>query len=410
MLIVDTDPGIDDMLALLLLMATPKNSINLGLISLTYGNCSLRAALRNALSMFWVIQQEERERELKNLPKFTDQRPAICTGSTEPLLVKPADAAYIHGNDGLGGIHKALPEYSCPEDWVELFSAKGTDIPCEEKLPFIVERKPSWKAILDILRREPRNSVTILSIGPLTNLSRAATMDPDVFRKVKQIVVMGGAVRSPGNVTPVAEFNVSADPEAAAAVFAMSSRMPELTWPASLKIPHTIYDKTEKPIDLVLVPLDITTKHTLTAKTANATLARTRQLYPDAPLPRWIEYWLDAACANYQLYKGEAGIVCELHDPLAAAFVLNCDPWLSSVLDVRVETLGQWSRGQTIGDLRELPHDHDKAVSPYDPQGWLGNSGNFVRVLEDSPFRETFGTMLMNKILYGTHFEETRIE
>lgn len=118
-------------------------------------------------------------------------------------------ADYFHGLDGLGGIHESHPHFSPEETWKDLFlSARaGEDTGVEgveevketEKL-FTPVKEPAWDAILRLLRENEKDTITIVAIGPLTNLAIAAAKDPETFLRVKEVVVMGGTLEEPGNV------------------------------------------------------------------------------------------------------------------------------------------------------------------------------------------------------------------
>ncbi|TYR29687.1 nucleoside hydrolase [Mesorhizobium microcysteis] len=190
--VIDTDPGIDDAVAILHALSSPAFEI-VGITTVA-GNIGIETTTRNAGRILALAGRSD-------IP--------VVAGATAPLSRKGFDTADIHGNDGLGGV--SFPEPAVPP----LFDA--------------VE----WLA--DLLMREPEASIDILALGPLTNIARLATDHPEAARRMRRLIAMGGAIDEPGNVGPKAEFNIAADPEAAAIVFAAGLRT-------------------------VLIPLDVTRK------------------------------------------------------------------------------------------------------------------------------------------------------
>lgn len=390
-LIIDTDPGIDDMMALLLLLATPKAKAELKLISLTYGNCSLKATLVNILSLFFVVEKENEYRASIGLSEYTDQRPLVSLGSRMPLNeIEPVDATDVHGNDGLGGSHAQHPEYTCPDEWVQYFDDEA-EVP--ENLPFGVSKQESHLQILDILRQEPENTVTIMAVGPLTNLAKAAAHDPITFSRVKSVLSMGGAVWTYGNVTPVAEFNVYADPLAAAQVYALTSERPQETMPPNS--PATLFRLT-KPLDLIIFPLDVTTKHVMTRGEISTVLDATIAKHPGSWLLKWVKIWAELSLQNIAQVYGDQDAHLQMHDPLTAAYGIDpSGPWHLVTTDIRVEYEGAWCAGKTLADERGRARS---AENPHDFQKWLTvGSGNNVKVVLGSPYPE-FGSFLLTSI------------
>jgi len=179
-IIFDTDPGIDDAMALLFIEASP--ALDLLAITTVYGNADIETTTRNAL----YLKQ-----------RFGLTAP-VYQGADRPL-VRPRNPSptFVHGVNGLGDVE--LPG---------LVSA----------LP---EAKPAHQAIIDLARQHP-GEVVLCAVGPLTNLALALRADPEIATLLKSVVIMGGAfglAGKPGNVTPVAEANIWNDPEAADQVF-----------------------------------------------------------------------------------------------------------------------------------------------------------------------------------------------
>jgi purine nucleosidase len=177
-IIIDTDPGQDDAVAILLALASPEEVEVLGITAVA-GNVPLELTQRNA-------------RIVCELAGRRDMR--VFAGCSAPMRRKLVTAEYIHGRTGLDG--PSLPDPTMP-----LQETHGVE--------FIVET----------LRQEPPGSVTLCPLGPLTNVATAFEAAPDIVGRVQEVVLMGGAYFEVGNVTPAAEFNIYVDPEAAGIVF-----------------------------------------------------------------------------------------------------------------------------------------------------------------------------------------------
>ena len=176
-IIIDTDPGQDDAVAILLALASPE--LEVSGITVVGGNVPLRHTLRNAL----VICE---------LAKKTETR--VFGGCDGPMKRTLVTAEYVHGETGLDGIE-------LPEPAMRPQEMHGVDF------------------IIETLRSEDPGTVTLCALGPLTNIATAFEKAPDIVSRVQQIVLMGGAYFEVGNVTPAAEFNIYVDPEAADIVF-----------------------------------------------------------------------------------------------------------------------------------------------------------------------------------------------
>lgn len=409
--VLDTDPGVDDSLALLLLLSEPRINHELRLITLSHGNCTLAATLNNLLSMFHVLDRERAFRTANSLPQFTDQKPAVHLGELGPLTGDANEtsrtgenAVDVHGKDGLAGIHSSNPEFDAPQHWFEYFPeipgnplGKSKPVPKDKSLPFVPGQTPAWRAILDLLASEEPNTVTIIAVGPLTNLALAAQEDFATFSKVKQILSMGAAINSPGNITPVAEFNVFADPLAAAHIFALTSANPAITWPSS----SALRTEDHTPLHLLLVPLDITLQHPMHLDEVRRIVGGTLKQYPGSVLAQWIDVWLTTSFENYgKIFdKGPENAVVTLHDPLTAMYALQGDQqWVVKTMDVRVETEGQWTTGMTVVDRRGR-EKREEEFRPVDHGKWITlGEGNSVDVLVDTPIKTSFSTTLLKRI------------
>lgn len=176
-IIIDTDPGQDDAVAILLALASPELEV-LGL-TVVAGNVPLALTERNARTICELAGR----RDVK-----------IFAGCEAPLRRKLVTAEHVHGKTGLDGI--VLPAPTMP-----LQPGHAVDF------------------LIETLRREPAGSVTLCPLGPLTNIATALTKAPDIAPRIAEIVLMGGAYFEVGNITPAAEFNIYVDPEAADIVF-----------------------------------------------------------------------------------------------------------------------------------------------------------------------------------------------
>ena len=177
-IIIDTDPGQDDAVAILLALASPELEV-LGITAVA-GNVPLPLTASNA-------------RKVCELAGRTDV--PVLAGCDRPMARAPVTAEHVHGKTGLDG-------HDLPDPTMPLGEAHAVD----------------W--MVETLRREPDRSVTLCPLGPLTNVATALERAPDIAAKLARIVLMGGAYFEVGNITPAAEFNIYVDPEAAKIVFA----------------------------------------------------------------------------------------------------------------------------------------------------------------------------------------------
>lgn len=177
-IIIDTDPGQDDAVAILLALASPEDIDVLGITAVA-GNVPLPLTQKNARIVC----------ELAGKPDTK-----VFAGCDAPLSRKLVTAEHVHGKTGLDG--PTLPDPTMP-----LQDQHGVDF------------------IIDTLRAEDTGTVTLCPLGPLTNIADAFNKAPDIVEKVQEIVLMGGAYFEVGNITPAAEFNIYVDPEAADVVF-----------------------------------------------------------------------------------------------------------------------------------------------------------------------------------------------
>ncbi len=192
-LFIDTDPGVDDALALLMALADPRVEL-LGL-GIAAGNVGLEHTVRNALKLLEVAGVE--------VP--------VHPGCAAPLVRPAEDAAYVHGRDGFGDTGYLAPRRA----------------PAAEHAALAMLR----------LSHDHAGALTLVTLGPLTNLAVALSLDPSLPTRIPRLVVMGGAINGRGNTSVPAEFNIAFDPEAAHVVFSRWPRFELVDWEATLAHP-----------------------------------------------------------------------------------------------------------------------------------------------------------------------------
>ncbi len=190
-LLIDTDPGVDDALALLMAFADARHDV-VGL-TVAAGNVGLGYTVRNALKLCEVAGRGD-------VPVFA--------GAPDPLVYPAEDAAHVHGRDGFGDV----------------------DLPAAARA---VEDEHAALAILR-LSHQYAGELLLVALGPLTNITLALKLDPTLPQRVKRFLVMGGAITGHGNITPVAEFNIAFDPEAAHIVFTAFPHVEVADWEATV--------------------------------------------------------------------------------------------------------------------------------------------------------------------------------
>jgi purine nucleosidase len=275
-IIIDTDPGQDDAVAILLALASPEDVDLLG-ITCVAGNVPLPLTTRNA-------------RIVCELAGRTDM--PVYAGCDRPLMRKLVTAEHVHGRTGLDGIE--LPEPVMP-----LADGHAVDF------------------IIDTLRAHDAGTVTLVPIGPLTNIAAALHRAPDIAGRIQEIVLMGGAYFEVGNITPAAEFNIYVDPEAAKIVLGAG-------------VPTTI------------MPLDVT--HS--ALTSRARVEAFRAL-PNAVGPA-VASWTDFFERFDKEKYGSEG--APLHDPCTVAYLIRPELFTGRHINVEVEVSSPLTLGMTVAD------------------------------------------------------------
>ncbi|GLX99704.1 MULTISPECIES: nucleoside hydrolase [Actinoplanes] len=300
-LYLDTDVGIDDALALAFLLAADTAPAGIGTV---FGNVGVDQATTNCLDLLALAGRDD-------IP--------VAAGVGAPA--GQGNDGRVHGSNGLGGVE--LPRSG----------RRPVDGSAAELLIGLAHRYPG--------------ELSVVALGPLSNLAVALRLEPRLPELVRDVTIMGGAALVPGNRSPVAEANILDDPAAAAAVIAAP-------WP------------------ITLVPLDVTLDHTLTEPDRQALLAA------GSPLPRALGAILEHYMDYYVGVYGRRA--CALHDPVAAAVAIGAAvPALAPAVRVVVDDTDGPGRGQTICDLRGLragrpdqPGAHVRVVlsltAPFGPQ------------------------------------------
>lgn len=274
-IIIDTDPGQDDALAILLALGSPE--IELLGITCVAGNVPLEKTLRNA-------------RVVCELAGRADVK--VYAGCDRPMQRPLVTAEHVHGKSGLDG-------YDLPDPVMKVQAQHAVDF------------------LIETLAREPAGSVTLVPIGPLTNIATAFQRAPEVMARVKQIVLMGGAYFEVGNITPAAEFNIYVDPEAAQIVFTSG-------------------------VKLVVLPLDVTHK-VLTRKKWLEPIGAQGSRVSDAVMG-WLYFFERFDVAKY---GGDGG---PLHDPCTIAWLIRPDLFAGRFINVEIELEGKYTTGMTVAD------------------------------------------------------------
>ena len=288
--------------------------------------------------------------------------------------------------------------------------------PATSKHLFKPSSKHAVEEILTLLSSSPPGTVTLIAIGPLTNFALAAAQSPQTFLRAKAVLVMGGAIDKPGNITPVAEFNCIADPIAAASIYALTSPDPRTTTmpspsgegPKALGVPYPRKeDLGHKRLNVVLFPLDVTTPHIL--RQAEVDTVTEPLIALGSPLAEWLSAFTSSTFRNHASLQEDEGAHMSLHDPVVVWYALTSGDagWVvQQDEDIRVETMGQWTRGMCVVDRRgrkrlveSLDIKGDESEMSGDRGGWLSRwRGNRVGRCVTSPNGDMFGKVLLDTI------------
>jgi inosine-uridine nucleoside N-ribohydrolase len=274
--IIDTDAGVDDALAIIFAIRSPELSVKA--ITTVAGNVEVEQCTRNVYQILSWLQP----------PVW----PLLARGARKPLKRPLITAPEVHGRDGLGNLF----------------------------LPPQRIRTPRAGPVLLQFARAFQKRLTIIALGPLTNIARMIRAHPHTARRIGRIISMGGAFRVPGNTGPVAEFNYYVDPEAA----------------------HIVLNS---GIAVTVVPLDVTEQ---------LVLMRKEVVYRSGRRASRLAQMIERFTKSYMLYhkRTEGFNGGYLHDPLVAAIAIDPTLVRTKKVHVEVETVGELTKGMTIADFR----------------------------------------------------------
>lgn len=280
--LIDTDAGVDDALALILALRSRELSVKA--ITTVAGNVEVGKCTRNVFRILDLLQVRE--------------RPIVAEGARRPIRQPLLTASEVHGPDGLGGISAVLPP---------------------------LRRTKTARAVETILQccRQHGKRLTIVTIGPLTNLALALEADRRTVMRVGRVISMGGAFHVPGNTGPVAEFNYYVDPDAAHAV--LTSGLP-----------------------VTVIPLDVTHQVVVMRSEMEYRAKRRASVVAQTILKITRDYM------RYHL-KTQGFNGGYLHDPLAVGVAIEPSLVRTRPIHVDVEATGTFTRGMTVADFRGRP-------------------------------------------------------
>ena len=313
-IILDTDPGVDDAMAIFLALRSPELQVEA--VTPVSGNVPLAFTLPNALRLIEIAGRPE-------IP--------VAAGAAVPLVRRLVTAAYVHGNNGLGGVE-------FPEPKIKPVTENATDL------------------IRRIVRANP-GEIAIVAVGPLTNIATALKGDPAIAPMIQSFVLMGGSL-SGGNITPAAEFNFYVDPEAARIVF-------------------------DSGVPITMVGLDVTNKVLLHESQVRILEAAQN------PISQAAGKIMRATMSRIKPTNDET--VVAMHDPLTVASLI--DPSVVTLKDyyVQIETTGEMTAGMSVGyyrgPVRRSPPMDTGASGPIPTEEFKPNCKVAIGVDPDKFFR-----------------------
>ncbi len=275
-IIIDTDPGQDDAAAIMMAFGSPDELDVLGLCAVA-GNVPLSFTSRNLRIVCELCGRPDAK---------------VYEGALKPLDRPQVTAEHVHGKTGLDGAE-------LPEPTMQPQSQNAIDF------------------IIETLRREPEGTVTLCTLGPLTNIATALTKAPDIAGRVQELVMMGGGFFEGGNITPAAEFNIFVDPDAAKIVFGSG-------------------------IPIVMMPLDVT--HQLLTTKARVSKIAALGTRPAQVLVEWLAFF---ERFDIEKYGSDGG---PLHDPSVIAYLLKPQLFSGRDCNVEIETTSELTVGMTVVD------------------------------------------------------------
>lgn len=313
--IVDTDGGVDDALALIMALNSPQ--LDVKAITVVAGNINVDQAANNVLRVLSIVEP--------------DTLPIVAKGCEKPLEKPTFNALGIHGADGLGELDRFQEADGTPR-YPKLTTKPSTD----NAINLLIEAAQEY------------DNLTIIALGPLTNLATAIQKDGATMKKIKRIIIMGGAVTVPGNISAAAEFNFFVDPHAAQIVM-------------------------EAGIPLTLVGLDVAIKAPLSRQVVEDNLQRR-----PSKLTQFIADCTEIYMAFYRDNEGFYG--CYLHDPLAMAVAIDSSLVTTESLHIMVETEGRFTTGMSLADRRDR---RDEKANPPNVEACLDvDTERFMQLFE----------------------------
>ena len=276
-IIIDCDPGQDDAVALFLALSSPEELEILGITTVA-GNVPLKLTERNARIICDIADSKETE---------------VFAGCSRPMLVDLMTAENVHGKTGIDGI--------------DIFKPKT-----------LLKELHAVDFIVKTLKDADTDSITLVPTGPLTNIALAIIKDPSILDSIKQIVLMGGAMREAGNLSASAEFNMRVDPHAAKVVFECG--LPIIVM--SLDVTHKVLTSKERVSEIESIGNSVST--------ATANMLKFFARYDSE------KYGVDGA---------------PLHDPCTIAWLLNQNLFIGKECNVRIETESSLTLGHTSVDF-----------------------------------------------------------
>ncbi len=278
-IIIDTDPGQDDAAAIMLALGSPELEI-LGL-TIVAGNVPLDLTTRNAL----MICELSGRLDVK-----------VFAGAKGPLIGPQVTAEHAHGKSGLDGPDIFKPSITLQPRYAPDF-------------------------LVETILKEDEKTVTLCPIGPLTNIALALKLEPRIAPRIKQIVLMGGGYFAQGNITPSAEFNIFADPEAAKIVFNCGA-------------------------PIIMMPLDVT--HQILTTKARVEKIKAAGNTASLALAKMLSFY---SRYNSKKYGNDGA---PLHDPTTIAWLLKPELFNGKHCNVEIETESKITRGATVIDWWEV--------------------------------------------------------